>query len=99
MSNIDYIINLCFDLSEQGKKPSIALIRNIAQHPLAIPEVVKGLQHWKSNSNGRPKTNNKQQTNTGSQTNQSLQQRVTQLEAQVATILQELAKLSDEKGS
>ena len=94
MSNIDYIINLCFDISEQGKTPSIALIRNLAQHPLAIPEVVKGLQHWKSNPSGRPKIHNKQ-INTASATNQSLQQRVTQLEAQVAIIMQQLKKVAD----
>jgi len=94
MSNIDYIINLCFDISEQGKTPSIALIRNLAQHPLAIPEVVKGLQHWKSNPSGRPQIHNKQ-INTASVTNQSLQQRVTQLEAQVAIIMQQLKKVAD----
>jgi hypothetical protein len=94
MSNIDYIINLCFDISEQGKTPSIALIRNLAQHPLAIPEVVKGLQHWKSNPSGRPKIPNKQ-INTASVTNQSLQQRLTQLEAQVAIIMQQLKKVAD----
>ncbi|WP_232787575.1 hypothetical protein [Paraglaciecola sp. MB-3u-78] len=95
MSNIDYIINLCFDISEQGKTPSVALIRNMAHHPLAIPEVIKGLQHWKSNSNVRPKIHNKH-TNTGSETNLSLQQRVTKLEAQVATLMQQLTRMSDE---
>ena len=104
MSNIDYIIDLCFDISEQGKTPSIALIRSIAQHPLAIPEVIKGLQRWKSNPSIRPKTPNKQvkidpltDTLTDPLTGQSLQQRVTQLENQVATIMQALAKMSDEK--
>jgi hypothetical protein len=96
MSNIDYIINLCFDISEQGKTPSVALIRNMAQHPIAIPEVIKGLQNWKSNPSIRPKNQHRQMT-TDSATNPSLQQRVTQLEAQVATIMQQLAKLSDKK--
>ena len=68
----------------------------MAQHPLAIPEVVKGLQNWKSNPGVRPKIHNKQMT-TGSATNQPLQQRVTQLEKQVVTIMQELAKISNEK--
>jgi hypothetical protein len=95
MSNIDYIINLCFDISEQGKTPSVALIRNMSHHPIAIPEVIKGLQHWKSNSNVRPKIHNKH-INTGSATNQSLQQRILQLEAQVATIMQQLTRMSDE---
>jgi hypothetical protein len=96
MSNIDYIINLCFDISEQGKTPSVALIRNMSQHPLAIPEVIKGLQGWKSNASTRPKIQNKQ-VNMGSATTQSLQQRVIQLENQVAQIMQELTKLSNEK--
>ena len=68
----------------------------MAQHPLAIPEVIKGLQNWKSNPSTRPKTYKKQMT-TGSAANQSLQQRVTQLENQVATIMQELAKMSYKK--
>jgi uncharacterized protein YlxW (UPF0749 family) len=95
MSNIDYIINLCFDISEQGKTPSVALIRSMALHPLAIPEVIKGLQNWRSNSSERPKTHDKQ-ISVSSKTNQSLQQRVTQLEDQVAAIMQKLAKISGE---
>jgi len=94
MSNIDYIVNLCVDISEQSKTPSVALVRNMSQRPLAIPEVIKGLQKWKSNPTSRPKTQNKQ-INTMSETNQSLQQRVAQLEAQVATIKIELANISD----
>ena len=98
MSNIDYIINLCFDISEQGKTPSVALIRNLSKHPLSIPEVIKGLQNWKSSPNTRPKTPIKQMSSSSS-TNQSLQQRVTQLEEQVASIMQELVKMSAEKNS
>lgn len=98
MSNIDYIINLCCDISAQGKTPSVALIRNMAQHPLSIPEVIKGLQNWKSNPSARPKPQN-QQMNTTSTINQSLQQRVAFLEEQVTNIMQELAKMSDKKKS
>lgn len=64
----------------------------MSEHTLAIPEVVKGLQHWRSNPSVRPTIQTKQKA-----TNQSLQQRVTQLEKQVASIMQELSKLSDEK--
>lgn len=90
MSNIDYVVNLCFEISEQGKSPSVALIRKMAHHPISIPEVIKGLQNWKSNPSIRPNTHNKQ---VGAEltTNQSLQQRVAQLEDQVATIMQQLA--------
>ena len=96
MSNIDYIVNLCFEISEQGKTPSVALIRNMARHPLGIPEVIKGLQNWKSNPNLRPK-NHQKAMSAASPSNQSLQQRVAQLEAQVAAIMQKLAKVSGEK--
>jgi hypothetical protein len=96
MSNIDYIINLCCEITAQGKTPSVALIRNMAQHPLSIPEVIKGLQNWKSNPDARPKIHHKQ-INNESATPPSLQQRVTQLEAQVALIMQELVKVRDNK--
>jgi hypothetical protein len=95
MSNIDYIVKLCFDISDQGKTPSVALIRNVSQRSLAIPEVIKGLQNWKSSSGVRPAPLNRQ-INSRPTTEQSLQQRVTKLEAQVATIMQQLANLSDE---
>lgn len=98
MSNIDYIINLCCEITEQGKSPSVALIRNMAQHPLAIPEVIKGLQKWKSNPDVRPNTHNKK-INTGSESLPSLQQRVSQLESQVALIMQELANMRDSQKS
>ena len=96
MSNIDYIINLCLDISEQGKTPSVALIRSMSKHPLAIPEVIKGLQHWKSNPNTRPKTQN-QPVNTQPSNTPSLQQRVALLETQVASLIQQLAKISDKR--
>jgi hypothetical protein len=96
MSNIDYIVKLCVDISEQGKTPSVALIRNTSQLSLAIPEVIKGIQVWKSNSSSRPNVSNKP-IETISETKQSLQQRVTQLEVQVATIMQELANISEQK--
>lgn len=96
MSNIDYIVSLCFELSEQGKTPSVALVRNTSQHSLAIPEVIKGIQLWKSNSASRPNISNKP-IETVSENKKSLQQRVTQLEEQVALIMQKLANISDEK--
>lgn len=94
MSNIDYIINLCCEMSEQGKTPSVASIRNTATHPLSIPDVIKGLQHWRSNPQARPKTSTIEAL-APSNTNQSLQQRVTELEKQVAQLVADLAKLSN----
>ena len=94
MSNIDYIINLCFDISEQGKTPSVALIRNMAKHSLPIPEVIKALQHWKSNPNARPKHHPVKETSSCAD-KASLEQRVTQLENQIVTIMQELTNMQE----
>ena len=98
MSNIDYIINLCFELSEQGKTPSVALVRNMAVQPLAIPEVIKGLQLWKANPTVRPAATVKQKRDI-SPSEKSLQERVTQLEHQIATITQTLAQITANKKS
>ena len=96
MSNIDYIINLCFEISEQGKTPSVALVRNAAAQPLAIPEVIKGIQFWKANPNTRPAATVKQKPKI-SGTEKSLQERVAQLEAQISTITQTLTQITAEK--
>lgn len=94
MSNVDYIVNLCTEISSQGKTPSVALIKNMSPRALAIPEVVKGLQYWKNNSNIRPTTANAPIDTTAS-SEQSLSQRVAKLEEQVATLTQQLANLVD----
>lgn len=79
-------------MSEQGKTPSVALIRSMAHQPLSIPEVVKGIQRWKANPDVRPKISDtkKQQT---TEIPKSLEQRVSELEAQVKTLTETIAQL------
>lgn len=91
MSNIDYIINLCHDIHAQGKKPSVALVRNQATKPITIPEVIKALQHWKSN----PKQARKAMTEDKAPTtaHKTLEQRVDELEMQLSQVIQELKNL------
>jgi hypothetical protein len=48
MSSISYVLSLCQQLQQSGKTPSVALLRQYANKPLTIPEVVKALQIWKS---------------------------------------------------
>jgi hypothetical protein len=48
MSSISYVLSLCQQLQQNGKTPSVALLRQYANKPLTIPEVVKALQIWKS---------------------------------------------------
>ena len=93
MSNIDYILELCFEISKQGKTPSVALIKNLSQQPLRIPEVIKALQHWKTNPVAPPKSSTIKFNNTHS-LEQSLEQRVAELESQVAQMSQLLNELN-----
>lgn len=93
MSNIDYILTLCFEISDQGKRPTVALVRNMSKHPLGIPEVVKALQHWKSNPKSRPPSSVAIPPS-NVLPEPSLEQRVTELEAKVAQMDQLLAELS-----
>jgi hypothetical protein len=90
MSDIDYIISLCFDLAEQGKTPSVGLIRSYSKQPLAIPTVIKGLQHWQSNPDSRPKPSHQLNKINGI-SKQTLEQRVTELEEKVALLISQLA--------
>ncbi|NCP65677.1 MAG: hypothetical protein GW763_08860 [Paraglaciecola sp.] len=48
MSSTSYVLSLCQQLQQMGKTPSVALLRQYANKPLTIPEVVKALQIWKS---------------------------------------------------
>jgi uncharacterized protein YceH (UPF0502 family) len=93
MSNTDYILELCFEISKQGKTPSVALIKNLSKQPLRIPEVVKALQHWKANPVAPAKSSTSKFNNSHS-SKQSLEQRVAELESQVAKMSQLLGELN-----
>jgi hypothetical protein len=92
MSNIDYVINLCHDINLKGKNPSVALIRSSASMPLPIPDVIKAIKHWKANPEYRP-TSQKAEIQKKTPPPQKLEQRVTQLEKQLADVLNEMAVL------
>ncbi|WP_158967054.1 hypothetical protein [Paraglaciecola sp. L3A3] len=91
MSNLDYIFNLCLELKKSGKTPSVALVRNLANKPLSIPEVIKGLQRWKSSPSKEKK--DILPTELAPQSEKSLEQRVEELERQLASVMQQLANL------
>ena len=82
-NNNAYILTLCNQLAEQGKTPSVALIRHQADRPLPIPEVIQALKKWKENPDSMPEPLNKQEE---SQSATSLEQRVAVLEEQVKTL-------------
>jgi DNA-binding transcriptional MerR regulator len=93
MRNLDYIIQLCHEINQQGKTPSVALIRNKASQTLSIPEVIKALQSWKAN----PRQSTPQLTKAPDRSNVldlSLEERISQLEEQLAKVTEQLATLT-----
>lgn len=49
-----YIASLCSKLRQQGKQPSVALIRKMANRPLPLPMVISVLQKWKDDPSQLP---------------------------------------------
>ena len=94
--NQNYILGICQTLSMKGKKPTVALIRSLADRPLMIPQVIKVLQTWRQN----PKVVSPAKTTDKLgivQSKLALEQRVDELEQQMIKIsaqLEALLKLS-----
>ncbi|TRY30790.1 hypothetical protein [Aliiglaciecola sp. M165] len=87
-----YIASLCNKLSQQGKQPSVALIRKLANRPLPLPLVVSVLQKWKVDPEQLPKLSETQEANqpvdrTDHQRILDLETRVSQLESQLTSLL------------
>jgi DNA-binding transcriptional MerR regulator len=89
MSQLNYIINLCYDIQAQGKAPSVALIRKMSDRPLSIPEVIKALQNWKAD----PEQGRQKEPQRPMKPAVSLEKRVEQLEAQLVDLVQQINEL------
>ena len=90
MQNANYLIALCQQLHQMGKKPSVALIRQYADRSLGIPEIVKALQSWKVS----PQISMSEKTEVKQSEHQiSLEERVAVLEEHVARLSAQLASL------
>jgi hypothetical protein len=88
----DYILSICHALSKQGKRPTVALIRSHANRSLMIPQVIKALQAWKQNPQaGSPLKKPPKNDNTNDQ--RSLEQRIEDLEKQIAQMSKQLSVL------
>lgn len=87
-NNQQYIVSLCVELTQQGKHPSLAMIRNRSDRPLAIPEVVSVLKRWKKDPE-QLESDHKGNNLQPEQVPLSLEKRVEHLEKQV----EELTKL------
>ncbi len=72
-------------LITEGKEPSVALIKSRLTTPLSMPLIIKALQAWKKNAKV-PKIETTSPTFT-------TEQRIAQLEQQVATLTARLTAL------
>lgn len=89
-----YIVSLCQQLISDGKKPTVALVRNRAVRSLSIPEVIKGLQSWQHS----PQQSVLLPDDMPGETKQppaNLEKRVELLEQQVLQLTAALGRLTD----
>jgi hypothetical protein len=75
------IIQACQQLVQEGKSPSVALIKSRLTRNFPLPTIIAGLKRWQAN----PDLNieSPEPTNSENDREVTLEQRVTELEAQV----------------
>lgn len=91
--NRNYIVSLCEQLQSNQQQPTVALIRKTANHPLPLPEVISVLRRWKTDPNQFP-AQPKQQEETAAKV-KTAEQRLLDLEAQVASLEAQVTHLTD----
>ncbi|MDD6176404.1 MAG: hypothetical protein UHG91_01855 [Succinivibrionaceae bacterium] len=47
MSDIDLVIECCKKLSQEGKKPTSALIKYRLNSKVSFPTIIQGIQNWR----------------------------------------------------
>lgn len=97
MINNQEIIAICQQLSQQGKEPSVALIKARLSRPVPMPLIIGGLKQWRANPNIELEPTEQKQEPTSTPT-ESLEQRVNVLEAEVKELKQIITKLQGESG-
>ena len=89
-----YIMQLCKSLVDEGQTPTLAKIRNRANRPLAIPEVIDVVRRWKQEPEAFDELAEPTEAADASPPEESdLAQRVTVLEQQVAMLSQQIANM------
>ncbi|MDO6718341.1 hypothetical protein Q4575_02960 [Psychrosphaera sp. 1_MG-2023] len=84
------IARICAKLVADGKEPTVALIKGKLSTKTALPLIIDGLKRWKNNPNAslEPETTEQKQ-----QQPISLDQRVSDLEALVGQLTNEISEL------
>jgi hypothetical protein len=54
-SDIQMVVNICIELSDRGKQPSVGMIKAKSPNPLPIPLIIKGISYWKENKDSLKK--------------------------------------------
>ena len=85
------IIAICQQLEKEGKEPSVALIKSRMTKKAPMPVLITGLQQWRANP--KAKVSFEKEELSKSSNEKSLQDRVTDLEAIVQELQQEIAAL------
>ena len=93
--NYSEIINICQKLNEQGKQPSIALIKARLKAPTPLPSIIAGLKSWQSNPNEVVQV----EEQTAETSTRTLEQRVGELESQVEKLQKQLNSLLSQNTS
>ncbi|AWL12625.1 hypothetical protein HMF8227_02167 [Saliniradius amylolyticus] len=95
MTTFSTVFECCQRLTQQGKTPSVALVRAHAHQPISLQEAIAGLKQWRSLPPGERQKgpSEPQPTASSDQPDLTLEQRVEQLEAQVLALQSELARI------
>jgi len=93
--NTAEVVAICQQLTQEGKEPSVALVKSRLTQSLPLPLVIAGLKSFKANPKQETKVSEPDEQN---QEPQSLEQRVKFLENEVQELKTMLQSLTN-KGS
>lgn len=92
--DVTAVLHICKQIKENGKTPSMALIKARSTQAIPIPLIISALKRFKEMSeqeiNSLSHSSNKQQREQTDQAKLSNTQRIEKLEAELATIKQQL---------
>lgn len=99
MSPLHHVLYAAKRLSDEGKKPTLALIKTKLEIAVAMPILIQGLQQYISMSDADKAALLPEDTNNAELTQQSImltddQQKLTLLEQEVSTLKNELKAIS-----
>jgi uncharacterized protein HemX len=109
-SDIQMVVNICIELNENGKQPSVGMIKAKSPSPLAIPLIIRGLSYWKENksslkkviisenelANRTPKSSDKKKLEALELLVQQLQEQLTQGNEAIKTLQSQVTDLQQQ---